>query len=216
VLLGIAVMTKFYPLVLFPALWWRDERGAEWKMPAAVAGVIAFGYACYASVGMRVFGFLGGYAQEEGLESGSRYFLLDLAKRVPGLHELPATVFYAFCAVVFAGLMVWAWRTACQAGSARDAFLAPAFALAMALMLLFAPHYAWYIVWLVPFFTLMPNPPVLVYLMGFFYLYTTAYAVPGPGIFLLNKILYGATLCAFVVWMATLRRRALRLLVRVE
>jgi alpha-1,6-mannosyltransferase len=214
VLLGIAVMIKFYPLVLLPALWWRDERGADWKVPAALAGVIAFGYACYASVGMRVFGFLGGYVQEEGLQTGARYFLLDLAKRVPGLHELPTAAFYAFCVAVFAGLMVWAWRTACRMGSPRDAFLAPAFALALALMLLFAPHYAWYIVWLVPFFALMPNPPVLVYLMGFFYLYTTAYAVPGPGIFFLNKILYGATLCALVAWMAMRRGPAHRRMMR--
>ena len=73
-------------------------------------------------------------------------------------------------------------------------------------MLLFAPHYAWYIVWLIPFFALMPNLPTLTYLMGFFYLYTTAYATPGPGTFFLNQILYGGTLAAFVVWM-TLRLR---------
>jgi hypothetical protein len=204
ILLGIAVMIKFYPLVLLPALWWRDDpaSGSGWKMPAAVAGVIAFGYACFASAGMRVFGFLGGYAREEGLETGARYFPLDLAKRLPGMHDLPTAAFYVFCVALFAGLTVWAWRTACQPGSARDAFLAPAFAMAVALMLLFSPHYAWYILWLVPFFTLMPNPPVLVYLMGFFYLYTTAYAMPGPGTFFLNKILYGAALATFVVWMA--------------
>jgi len=28
-------------------------------------------------------------------------------------------------------------------------------------MFLFSPHYAWYIIWLVPFFTLMPNLPIL-------------------------------------------------------
>jgi alpha-1,6-mannosyltransferase len=212
VLLGIAVMIKFYPLVLLPALWWRDDArtGSAWKMPAAVAGVIAFGYACYAGVGMRVFGFLSGYAQEEGLDTGARYFLLDLARRLPRIHDLPTAAFYLFCAAVFGGLMVWMGRTACQPRSKRYGFLAGAFALAMALMLLFSPHYAWYIIWLVPFFTLIPNPPVLVYLMGFFYLYTTQYATPGPGTFFLNKVLYGATLCSFVVWMALRRWRVHR------
>jgi hypothetical protein len=201
--LGIAAMMKFYPLVLLPALWWRDEggTGSAWKMPAALAGVIAFGYACYAEVGIGVFGFLGGYAHEEGLETGARYFLLDLAKRIPGLHDLPTAAFYGFCALVFTALTVWAWKTAALPGGARDGFLAPAFAMAAALMLLFSPHYAWYIIWLVPFFALMPNLPALAYLMGFFYLYTTAYAVPGPGTFLLNEILYGVTLAAFAVWM---------------
>jgi alpha-1,6-mannosyltransferase len=208
VFLGIAVMVKFYPLVLLPALW----RRGDWKMPAAVAGVVAFGYACYAGVGMRVFGFLGGYAKEEGLATGARYFLLDLARRVPGLEGLPVWVFYAACAAVFAGLMVWTWRVACQPGSARDGFVAPAFAMAVALMLLFSPHYAWYVIWLIPFFAIQPNLPVLVYLMGFFYGFTTALADPGPRMFLLNEYLYGATAVAFLVWMAW-RRSSCELLV---
>jgi alpha-1,6-mannosyltransferase len=203
VFLGIAVMLKFYPLVLLPALWWRgDGRGSAWKMPAAVMGVVAFGYACYAGVGMRVFGFLGGYAKEEGLETGARYFLFDLARRVPGLESLPIWVFYGFCVAVFAAIKFWAWRTACQPGSPRDSFLAPAFGMAVALMLLFSPHYPWYVIWLIPFFALQPNLPILIYLMGCFYGFTTALAVPGPKMFLLNEYLYAATAVAFLIWMA--------------
>ena len=204
--LGIAVMIKFYPLVLLPALWWRgDGRGSAWKMPAAVAGVVAFGYACYASVGMKVFGFLGGYAKEEGLETGARYFLLDWARRVPGLQGLPIWVFYGFCAAVFAGLTWWAWRVGCQPDSARVGFLAPAAGLAMALMLLFSPHYAWYVIWLVPLLAVQPNLPMVAYLMGFFYGYTTALADPGPKMFLLNEYLYGAVALSFVAWVAMRR-----------
>jgi len=203
--LGIAVMIKFYPLVLLPALWWRgDAQGSAWKLPAAVATVVAFGYACYAAVGMRVFGFIGGYAQEEGLATGARYFLLDLARRLPGMRQLPIWSFYGFCLIVFAGLMIWAWRVACQPGSEPTAFLAPASWLAMALMLLFSPHYAWYVIWLVPLFAVTPNLPMLVYLMGFFYGYTTALALPGPKMFLLNEYLYAATAIAFLIWLGTL------------
>jgi alpha-1,6-mannosyltransferase len=207
IFLGIAVMIKFYPLVMLPALWWRDDpsTGSEWKMPAAVAGIVTFGYACYGSVGMRVFGFLGGYAKEEGLDTGVRYFLLDLARRVPGLDNLPTNAFLGFCAVVFAALTFWALRTGSHPDIPRAGFLASVIALAMALMLLFSPHYAWYIIWLIPFFTLMPNVPMLTYLMGFFYLYTTAWAVPGPAMFRLNEILYSATLVTFAVWIASRR-----------
>jgi hypothetical protein len=81
-------------------------------------------------------------------------------------------------------------------------FLPPAFALAAALMFLFSPHYAWYILWLVPFFTLMPNLPILTYVLGFFYLYTTALAEPGPKMFLANEILYAAVLAAFLLQLA--------------
>ena len=93
--LGLAIMTKMYPLVLLPALF----RRGEYKMPATVAAVIAIGYACYSSVGMHVFGFLGGYAQEEGIETGARYFLLELAQHLPGLHGLSTAAYFAFAAL---------------------------------------------------------------------------------------------------------------------
>jgi alpha-1,6-mannosyltransferase len=204
VLLGIAVLLKFYPLVLLPALYRRGDI----KMPATVAAIIAFGYAIYSSVGMLVFGFLGGYVKEEGMATGTRYFLLELAQKIPGLHNLTATAYFLFCAAVFVVILSWCWRIAGQQGSDRlqhfslggdAAFIAPAFTLAAALMFLFSPHYAWYILWLVPFFTLMPNLPILTYLLGFFYLYTTALAEPGPKIFLANEILYACVSLAFLL-----------------
>ena len=223
-LLALAVLTKLYPLVLFPALYMRrsqdgaapSARGIEWKMPATMLAIIVVAYAAYSSVGSMVFGFLGGYAEEEGMTSGTRYFLLELTQRLPGLHHLPSAAFLLFAAAIFIGISVWAWNTASpeetDATANRSApisplteqlqphhaaaFLPPAFALAAALMLLFSPHYAWYIVWLIPFFTLLPNLPALCYLMGFFYLYTTALAAPGPRMFLANEILYGIVAAA--------------------
>jgi hypothetical protein len=201
--LALAVLLKFYPLILLPALY----RRGDFKMPATVTAVIAVAYAAYSSVGTLVFGFLGGYAKEEGLTSGSRYFLLELAQKITGQHDL-TTAYYIFCAAVFAAILWWCWQTAGQQAtdklnhfrSGGDAgFLPPAFTLAAALMFLFSPHYAWYIIWLVPFFTLMPNLPILTYLLGFFYLYTTALAEPGPKMFLANEILYAAVAAAFVI-----------------
>jgi hypothetical protein len=202
--LGVAILLKFYPLVLLPALY----RRGDFKMPAAVAAVIALGYAAYSSVGLLVFGFLSGYVQEEGVATGTRYFLLELAQRIPGLHDLSTTAYFLFCAAVFTVIVRWCWRVAGQRGSDNlnhfgsdgdAAFLPPAFALASVLMFLFSPHYAWYILWLVPFFALMPNLPILTYLLGFFYLYTTALAEPGPKMFLANEILYAGVFAAFVI-----------------
>ena len=216
--LGLAVITKMYPLILFPALY----RRGDWKMPATMTAVIVFGYTCYSSVGMMVFGFLGGYAKEEGLETGARYFLLEWAQGLPGLHNLPPLAFMVFSAAVFALISLWAWNTCCRQPepssqamhsggsgafrlnssdflSGQASFLGPAFALAAALMFLFSPHYAWYIAWLFPFFCLQPTIPMATYLMGFFYGYTTWLADPGPKMFLLNERLYGATLLALLV-----------------
>jgi len=208
--LAIAILLKFYPLVLIPALY----RRGDFKMPVTVASVVAVAYAAYSSVGLLVFGFLGGYVKEEGMATGSRYFLLELAQRIHGLHSLTTTAYFIFCAAVFAAITWWCWQIASQQGSDKlnhfslvgDAsFLPPAFALAAALMFLFSPHYAWYILWLVPFFTLMPNLPVLTYLLGFFYLYTTALAVPGPKMFLANEILYAAVFAASLIQLAMRR-----------
>ena len=67
-------------------------------------------------------------------------------------------------------------------------------------MLLFSPHYPWYIAWLVPFLVLMPSLTVTAYVAGLFYLCTTALATGfGPPQFKLNEILYGTVLIALVV-----------------
>jgi Glycosyltransferase family 87 len=70
-LLGAAVLTKFFPLVLFPAFY----RRWSWKMPLALVLTCAIGYTIYLGAGWRVLGFLAGYANEEGINS-RRYFLL--------------------------------------------------------------------------------------------------------------------------------------------
>lgn len=205
VFIAIAILIKLYPVVLLPALF----RRGEYKMPAIVAAIIAFGYACYASVGLGVFGFLTGYVKEEGIETGTRFFLLEFAQHLPGLHNLPTAAFLALCGVVFAALTIWCWKTCCKTGSVErptNNFLPQAFALAFALMILFSPHYPWYVAWLIPFLVLLPNLTAFTYICGLFYLCTTAMAVgSGPQQFLLNRYLYGSVLTALLIEMA-LRR----------
>jgi len=207
VFLALAILTKLYPLLLLPALF----RRGEYKMPATMVAVIAFFYACYSSVGLRVFGFLGGYVQEEGMKSGERYFFLELMHHTPGLRWMSAGFYLALCAVALAALCLWCWQTCCRGVATpaqtkafglpqRADFLMPAFSLALALMLLFSPHYPWYVAWLIPFFTLVPGLGVFTYVNMLFYLCTTAIAVgSGPEQFLLNKILYATTLLAIVL-----------------
>jgi len=128
-------------------------------------------------------------------------------------------VYMLFCVAVLGGISVWAWRFATvesfgletkgrsrfpagmteRKANTSPAYLRAAMMLAFAMMLLFSPHYAWYIVWLIPLFALTPNLPLLAYLMGFFYLFTTALADPGPKMFLLNEILYGGVAAVMVL-----------------
>lgn len=220
--LGLAIMTKLYPIVLLPALMLPRKQRPEaadapsrwaifkpsnwdWSMPATILALVTVGYAAYSSVGRLVFGFLTGYAEEEGLKSGARYFLLELAQHLPGLHALPTAVFYLFAATVFAALTIWSLQVAINNSNAGSnassgaAFLAPATALAAALMLLFSPHYPWYVLWLIPFFALLPSLTVLTYLMAIFYLLTTPLADPGPKMYLMNRYLYAAVLVGFII-----------------
>ncbi|MGI4981136.1 MAG: glycosyltransferase 87 family protein [Janthinobacterium lividum] len=190
--LGAAVMTKFYPLLLLPALYRRGDR----RMPLAMLAVIVGGYACYAGVGKRVFGFAGGYVAEEGMANGSRYFLLDLLQHVRGFEHVPIWAFFLFCAACFAPVLLWCWRCNERPGGA---FLAPAGTLAFLLMLLFSPHYPWYVIWLVPFLVLRPNLTMGVYVCAIFYGLTTQWSEPGAKLFFLQKWVYGATALAFVL-----------------
>jgi hypothetical protein len=95
-------------------------------------------------------------------------------------------------------------------------FVKAAMWMAFAMMLLFSPHYPWYIVWLVPFFALVPNLPLLAYLMAFFYLFTTELADPGPKMFLLNEILYGFVAAVIVLQWTALRQWPMRRLLRMQ
>ncbi len=210
--LGCAVMTKFYPIVLFPALWQRRD----WRMPAAVLAVVAVGYGIYARVGLLVFGFLfTGYTKEEGMESGTRYFLLDFARTRLGMPWLPNAAFYLLCAAVMGAICWWCLgratteRRAERVAGVRPGLgvgrgIAPAYvrgagALAFAMMLLFSPHYPWYVIWLVPFMVLTPSLPMYTYVLGLWFGLTTALASPGPKMFLMNERLYLGVAAAFGV-----------------
>ncbi len=205
--LGAAVLIKFYPLVLFPALWQRKD----FKLPLVLAAFAAVAYACYASVGKLVFGFLGGYVSEEGMETGSRYFFLQLIHRLPGLHNASVALYVVVLALLFGALAFLSWkagnpnRPQPQANFWSRTFRLPPQAnflpgvlfIAFAMMLAFSPHYPWYVAWLIPLGVLLPNLPVFIYTLGLFYLSSTALgAGTTASQFRLNCILYAAVLLA--------------------
>ena len=194
-----ATLIKLYPIALLPALF-RRSAWRDWKMPAVLIATIAAGYACYLSVGLRVLGFLPDYAKEEGLASGSRYFLLTLARNILHRDTLPTAVFYAFAALLLMGLAVWAFL---RSEDSPLAAVRCSFALAAALMLLFSSHYPWYYLWLLPFLTVIPWLPMLYFVTACFYLYTTQLANPGPAMYYMFEWLYGTT--AVLALYSTLR-----------
>ena len=145
---------KFFPLVVFPALY----RRWDWKLPAAAAATAVLAYLPFLGAGRSVFGFLSGYASEEDLRSGSGFFLWNLVESVaPKVGELGIAPYLALAAAALASLAIHA--------VARDRsdshFIVSAMTLAVAAMILLSPHYPWYFVWIVPFLCFAPLPSVL-------------------------------------------------------
>ena len=201
VFLALAVLTKIYPILLFPALYQRQKNGKlDWKMPAIMLAMAVASYSVYLSVGKHVFGFLGGYAKEEGMDTGTRYFPLEFAQHLPGLHNLSNNAFIIFAGIIMLALVAWTWRTTCQPNSTPASFLKPAISIAIATMLIFSPHYPWYVAWLIPLVVLTPSLTVFIYFCTLFLMCTTRWATgSGAPQFYLNEILYSTTAIAAAI-----------------
>ena len=143
-LLAGATLTKFYPAVLLPALC----RRWGWPMPGAFAATIVVGYLPFIGVGWRVFGFLGGYAGEEGFDAGGTgFYLLGLLRQLPPFAGLSGPA-YAVGAVVI--LVTLGAAIAFTRDTTRPPFAAAA-VLATTFVVLASPHYPWYFAWLIVF-----------------------------------------------------------------
>ncbi len=146
--LGAAALTKFFPLVLLPALY----RRWDWKMPAAAVATFCLGYLPYLGAGWHVLGFLSVYADEEGMRSG-RYFLLQLVRFIFGGAEIPVELYAALVLIV---LMAIARRALFRMSNANGKFIRDAGVLAFAFTFLLSPQFAWYWSWSVPFLAFLP------------------------------------------------------------
>lgn len=182
VALACAVLVKFFPVALFPALYrrWR------WKLPLILATAIVVAYLPYLSVGPgAALGYLPGYASEQGLISGEQFYLLSLARRLFGAN-VPAAAFIIFALMLLS--VIAAWTLGRDRGG--DSYLKHAALLATALTVLFAPHYAWYFAWLIPFLCFVPRLSLFYLTAASFILYGTWLGDSPDQMFRLNSLLY--------------------------
>ncbi len=152
VALGAAVLAKYFPLAIAPAIWKRWD----WKMPAAFAATVCLLYLPYLSAGQNLLGFLGGYAEEGGLKTGDGILIASLLKQA-GLGALSLPVFLAIAAMLLGGLAL----LAISRKNPERPELRAAFAIMTALTVLFSPQHAWYFIWLIPFLCFAPSLAVL-------------------------------------------------------
>ncbi len=205
VALGCAVLTKLYPIILFPALYRKFRWG--WQMPLSLATTVILGYVpyCVTYSVPGALGFLPMYTAEEGLQSGDRFYLLNM---LPSgwmyAHHLPVyKVFVALVGLGFALAAAWAfWKRDTDEYSAarRCAFIAALF------LAVLSPAIPWYTTWLVPFLCLLPRAWPLYWMAACGQvLYFNWWHGNADDIYLQNSVIF---LPAVVLWLsgAALRR----------
>jgi alpha-1,6-mannosyltransferase len=159
-LLGLAVLTKFLPIVLAPALWCRRD----WKFPAALCGTIIVLYLPYLGVGRAVLGFLGGYTAQEGLNSGQGVYVLALLALVTPIPPLATKLYLAALGLLLCGtglIIVWRQREVKTGPAFTRQICAAALLLGFLLMAGLGPHYPWYYLFLLLPACVVPAPAAL-------------------------------------------------------
>ena len=186
--LGLAVLAKLFPLILFPALYRKFRWG--WKMPLTLAAVVCAGYLpytlTYSFAG--ALGFLPMYTQEEGLQSGERYYFQSvLMPELHALHLPPTKTFLLLAAAAFAAAGAWAtWR---RDADDRSAFRRGVCVAAMFVAVL-SPAVDWYCTWLVFFLPFLPEAWIGWMTMATFALYENWFNDSESDIYILNSFIF--------------------------
>jgi alpha-1,6-mannosyltransferase len=149
--LAAAALVKFFPAILFPALY----RRWDWKMPLAAAATILVAYLPFIGAGSAVLGFLPDYLKEEGLQSGAGFFLWNVLGSVAPLEHVGSA---PYLAVAAAALLALALQSLF---AAEGRYPASAMTLAVATTVLLSPHYPWYFAWIVPLICFTPRASAL-------------------------------------------------------
>ncbi len=152
VALGFAVLVKFLPAAMAPALWRaRGRHGAAWRAPLAAITVIVALYLLYIDVGRHVLGSLIFYFHDEDLAQGTGIWLVSGLGELVALPPFASMVYGACALAILAALAAWvAFRPRPSSGDAADIrrVCADAALLAAALTVVISPHYQWYFAWL--------------------------------------------------------------------
>jgi alpha-1,6-mannosyltransferase len=168
--LATATLTKFLPMILFPALW----RRWDWRFAAIFTAIIVMLYAPYLSVGKGVLGFLGGYSAQEGIDSGHGIFLFSVLGQVVTLPAYAPKIYLLFLALTLMALgaaMVFGRALPLAREAATKTIAQRSLLLGSVLMAGLSPHYPWYYCWLLIPACIMPWSSTLYLVTATFLLY---------------------------------------------
>jgi type IV secretory pathway VirB2 component (pilin) len=160
----LAALIKPYAVLVLPAFW----RPWDWRVPLAIVCTVLVCYLPYAGAGTRVFGFLSGYAAEEGLTSGAGIWLTLLLQTLFG--PLPGlTALYAVAAALI--MIALGFRYSFDPSRTPREIVDAVIVLLTAGLVLLSPNYSWYFLALVPFIPLGAGATAWALTLGAFLLY---------------------------------------------
>jgi alpha-1,6-mannosyltransferase len=199
-LLGGAIITvgalvKPTALLALPVIW----KPWDWRLPMAAAVTAILLYLPYLSVGWGVLGFMPSYLQEEGLTTGSGFWLLKVIYRVTGPLDGGKWLYLLASA---GALLALSLRAAFRSDRSPEATVVTLAWSTFAFLFLLSPDYPWYFLPLVAFVALSPRAAWWTLATCSFILYD---AIKGDWVLPFSRredVLYGATLIAlaFDLW----------------
>jgi len=204
VVITLGALVKPYVAPVLAVIW----RPWDWKMPLVVIAVIVLCYLPYLSVGWGAFGYLTrGYLTEEGIMSGSDFWVLSVWRLVFGAHYGDVAVYVALAASIVLLLALVAAR---RPDRTIASSLADINMLLLVILLLLSPSYPWYFMVIMPFVALCGNAPTWAVSIGALLLTNeidSDFQIPK---LVVKSILFGVFLlaCAWSARAAYLKRTA--------
>jgi alpha-1,6-mannosyltransferase len=180
--------SSFFPVILLPAIYKRWDK----KLPITFTITLVVCYLPYVlGAGAGVLGFLPQYAKEEGLQSGGRYYLLNLIDYILDwcgvVHDLPPAVFTSQALAGLGALAIWAFCRQPVFEKENSETQAPwifsAFVLALTFSTFLSSYYPWYYSWLALFLCFVPNSAALALTLVLWPLYRSLFEQSADDLF---------------------------------
>jgi alpha-1,6-mannosyltransferase len=183
----VGALVKPTALLELPVFW----RPWDWRLPLAAAATVMLFYLPYLSVGWGVLGYLPHYAREEGITTGSGFWLLTAVQGLTGPLVYGNWLYLPSAAAVL-GLM--ALRAAFRTDRTPKATISALAWLLFTFLFLLSPDYPWYFVVLVPFLALTPFVAAWILTVGAFVLHDVIDNDIIPNLQTRELLLYGGTI----------------------
>ena len=162
--MALAALAKPYGALWLAAIW----KPSDVRLPVFVLAVAVMCYLPFASAGTGIFGFLGTYLHEQGLDTGNGFYLVGLFSGF-GAQAAIRNAWLAGSALLLLAMAVLLARRPDRTARMR---LHEAQALTLTFLFVLSPVYPWYFLMAAPFVALTGSWCAFAMMTTGFWLYT--------------------------------------------